>query len=383
VYFVPFMVGGAEWYVHNISKRLVKMGHEVHVFTANKYLDQKAPDKEIIDGIVVHRFPMKLNLSYRLKVWNGLARAIASENFDVIHTYDYLQSHTRTAVRVAKKSGTPVSLTVFDIHSMIPRVWYKQLPTRFLEKLFAGDVLHSSKKVLVRAPTLIAPLKKFGISEDKIIVTPSGINEESLNMFNGKQFLKEHSIIGFPTILFFGRLNPLKGPQHLLNIAPSILKEFQDAAFVFVGPDQSGYIHDLQRQVSKLGLEKHVFFLGSIYDFQEKMKAYSSCDLFVLPTTFEGTSQAIFEAMSQAKPIVTTNVGGIPSQIENGKEGLLVPFDDESALRDAVLSLLRNKELAKKLGANARKKVESFTYPILAQNLSKIYEEMRTTLPEA
>ena len=92
VYFNPFFVGGAEWYIYNISKRLVKLGHEVHVFTAEKYLDERAPLSEEIDGISVHRLRFKLDLSYRLKVWNGLGDAIAKEgHFDIIHTYEYAQ----------------------------------------------------------------------------------------------------------------------------------------------------------------------------------------------------------------------------------------------------------------------------------------------------
>ena len=76
VYYNPFFVGGAEWYVYNISKRLAKMGHEVHVFTARKYQGKDAPEKEEIEGVIVHRLPFKLDISYRLKIWNGLADAI-------------------------------------------------------------------------------------------------------------------------------------------------------------------------------------------------------------------------------------------------------------------------------------------------------------------
>ena len=376
VYFNPFFVGGAEWYVYNISRRLVKMGHEVHVFTASKYLEQKAPREEVIDGIKVHRFPFKLNLSYRLKVWNGLADSLSKEKFDIIHAYDYAQSHDRTALRVGKKLGTPVVLTVFDIHSMIPRAFYKQLPIILFEKLFAKNLLCSASKLLVRAPTLIDPLEKIGVPKDKIVVTPSGINEDSLARFDGRMFLKEYGISGTPVILFLGRLNHLKGPQHILKIAPEILREFPDSQFVFVGADQSGYLEELKRITKTNALESRVFFTGAIYDFTKKMQAYSSCDLFALPTTYEGTSQAIFEAMSQAKPIVSTNVGGIPTQIENGKEGLLVPSGDDNALKNAVLEILRNRELGSKLGQGALAKVKSFTYPELASKIVEIYTDV-------
>ncbi len=375
MYFDPYFVGGAEWYVYNISRRLVKMGHEVHVFTAEKYLKQKAPKEEEIEGIKVHRFPFKLELSYRLKVWDGLAEGITSHGrFDVIHTYDYAQSHTSTALKVAKKQNTPTLITVFDIHSMIPRPFYKQLPVNFFEKFFARGVLSTADRLLVRAPTLIDPLKKMGVPEDRIIVTPSGINEESLGTFDGREFLNKYGITGSPIILFLGRLNPLKGPQHVLNIVPRVLSDFPGASFVLVGPDQSGYKEELIRIANSRKLENKIFFTGAIYDFTQKMQAYSSCDLFVMPTTYEGTSQAIFEAMSQAKPIVATNVGGIPSQIQNGKEGILIPYGDDDALAGSVLNLLKDKQLAGKLGEAARERVKSFTYPELASDIVRIYE---------
>jgi glycosyltransferase involved in cell wall biosynthesis len=379
VYFNPFFVGGAEWYVYNISRRLVKMGHEVHVFTASKYLDQTAPLEEDIEGIKVHRFPFKLDLSYRLKVWNGLADALANQKFDIIHAYDYAQSHDRSALRVGKKLQTPVVLTVFDIHSMIPRPFYKQIPIKIFESLFAKNVLCSASKLLVRAPTLIDPLEKIGVPKDKIIVTPSGINEDSLGHFDGAKFLKEYGISGSPVVLFLGRLNPLKGPQHILKVAPEILREFPNSRFVFVGADQSGYLEELRRIVKTSALEPKVFFTGAIYDFEKKMEAYSACDVFVLPTTYEGTSQAIFEAMSQAKPIVSTTVGGIPTQIENGKEGLLVLNGDDIALKNSVLEILHNRDLGSKLGEGALAKVKSFTYPELSSKIVKIYEDVIRT----
>ena len=64
VYFHPFMVGGAEWYVYNPSRELVKMGHEVQVFTANRYNGEKAPAKDIVEGNTVNRLPSKLDWSF-------------------------------------------------------------------------------------------------------------------------------------------------------------------------------------------------------------------------------------------------------------------------------------------------------------------------------
>jgi glycosyltransferase involved in cell wall biosynthesis len=113
-----------------------------------------------------------------------------------------------------------------------------------------------------------------------------------------------------------------------------------------------------------------------ISDFQDKMQAYSACDLFCLPTSYEGTSQAIFEAMTQGKPIVATRTGGIPYQIEGGTCGYLVEYGDVKGLAGTMSHALRDTSEAKELGARARTRVAEFQYPTLAAGLQSIYQEI-------
>ena len=374
VYFVPFMVGGVEWYMYNISKELVRMGNEVHVFTADSYMGSKHPKEEIIDGIFVHRIPLKLDLTYRFKVWDGLADAIKGINFDIVHAYDYAQPHTPIALKVGKELGSKTFVTVFDIHSMIPRPWYKQIPMRRIEKYFARKVFPLSDKVLVRAPELVPPLIELGVPKDKLVVTPSGILDEALEQADGKRFRERIGIEGHPVILYLGRMNPLKGPQHILEAAPKVLSEFPNAVFLFIGPDQRQYTRKLLSRAKELHIESKVKILGPIYDQKLKMQAYACCDVFVLPTSYEGTSQAIFEAMAQGRPIISTRTGGIPSQITDGKDGLLLPLPvSAEELAQNIICVLSDEQKAITLGKNARSKAESFTYTYLADQLINLY----------
>ncbi len=377
VYFQPFMVGGAEWYVYNMSRELVKRGHEIHVFTAASYNGVTAPSSEVMEGITVHRIPLKLDWSYRMKVWDGLNEALSSERFDIIHTYDYAQPHSAAAIGAGTQAGVSTVLTVFDVHSMIPRAWYKRLPMRMMEKFMAAKTLKKASVVLVRAPNLVEPLVELGCTRESIRVTPSGVRDESLATFEGNGFLGEHDIVGSPVVLYVGRLNPLKGPQYLLEAAPAVVKAFPGAQFVFVGPDQNGYSEALKSRAERLGLSRRFHLLGPIYDFEEKMKAYASCDVFALPTGYEGTSQSIFEAMAQGRPVVATNVGGIPFQMTDGLEGRLVPFADVQRLAAAITQILGDKELRTRMGERGRARVETQRYSVLTSNLEAIYNEVR------
>lgn len=374
VYFYPLMLGGAEWYVYNISRNLVKRGHEVHVFTASKYLGKDiGPAEDEVEGIVVHRVPLRFDLTYRAKIWKDLKKLLLENNFDVIHTYDYAQPHSNTAANVGKELKKPVFLTVFDVHSLIPRVFYKNFFMKIFDRYFARYVFEKCTKILVRAPNLVDALVKFGAEREKIIVTPSGILDEALKPAEGKVFLEKFHVSGFPVIMYLGRLNPLKGPQHIIMASPKILREFPDAAFVFIGPDQGGYGKSLFKLAEELGVKERLVFTGPIYDFDLKMQAYAASNVFVLPSGYEGTSQAVFEAMAQAKPIVATNRGGIPFQVRHEEEALLVDYGDVEALASSILRLLRDDELASRVGRNAKRRVANFTYSALVSQMEEIY----------
>lgn len=315
-----------------------------------------------------------------MKLWDGLSSALESEPFDIIHTYDYAQRHSVDALEAAKKAGVGTALTVFDVHSSIPRSWYKQLPMKFLDGYFARRTFPQATRILVRAPDLVRDLPDIGQWEGKVRVSPSGVRPESFSEYDGEAFRHRYSIEGSPMVLFLGRLNPLKGPQFIVEAAPRLVKEFPAIAFVFVGPDQSDFQGHLLSRANELGVSSHIHFTGMISDFVQKMQAYSACDVFCLPTSYEGTSQAVFEAMTQGKPIVATRTGGIPYQVENGREGYLVDYGDLAALTEMISRALRDDSRTREMGALARERAMSFQYPNLAVGLQAIYREILQTV---
>lgn len=370
------MLGGAEWYVYNISRELVKNGHDVHVFTAATYNGSTAAPRESIDGISVHRLPLKLDWSYRMKVWDGLSSALESEGFDLIHTYDYAQPHSASAIRVGRKSGKATVLTVFDVHSMIPRALFKQVAMKVMDRYMARKTIREASMVLARAPNLVEPIVELGGSRERIKVTSSGVRDEAFASYDGSNFRERYSVNGSPLVLYLGRLHPMKGPQFLLEATPSLIREFPEATFAFVGPDQSGFRAVLEKRANDLRVGSRILFTGMISDFKEKMEAYAACDAFVLPTGYEGTSQAVFEAMSQGKPVVTTRTGGIPYQIEDGREGFLIEYGDRASLVDRIGRVLRDRKLSSEFSRNGRLKAEEFRYSRLVEQLVEDYEEV-------
>jgi len=374
VYFYPYMAGGVEWYILNLSRELVKLGVEVHIFTTDEGADREPPfPSQELNGIEIHQFKTPLNLSYRLKVWSGLREELMRNSFDLIHLFDYPQYHTIIGTRIAQRLGRPSVITVFDVHSMVPRPFYKQVPMVLFDALLAKGVLNSASRVLVRAPQLIGRLEQIGVNPSRMTVTPSGVRREELAKASGKGFRKKYST-GEHMILYLGRLHPMKGPQYLIRALPEVLRRVPDTTLILVGPDDQGYQSYLEKVVRDLCVSGNVRFTGPIYADQERMQAYSACDVFCLPSGYEGTSQSIFQAMAQGKPVVATNVGGIPSQVTHESEGLLVPYRDPSALASSILRLLEDPNLARKMSAAARRRAEAFCYDRLAKQMKGIYE---------
>jgi len=219
----------------------------------------------------------------------------------------------------------------------------------------------------------------MGVDPDKIEITPSGVRSEELILGDPKLFLNEYDISG-PIVLYLGRLHRMKGPQFLLKAAQYVLNEKPDTKFVFIGPDHGSYRSKLEKLAGQLNVEKSVLFTGPIYNISRKVSAITACDVFVMPSGYEGTSQAIFLAMGQGKPIVATRAGGIPFQLSHGKEGFLCNYGDFRTIAHKILFILNNKDHAVKMGRAGRERVLSkFTYTILAKQLEKIYKDVLNT----
>jgi glycosyltransferase involved in cell wall biosynthesis len=295
--------------------------------------------------------------------------------FDVIHLFDYPQYHTKVGLEVANRLGIPSVVTVFDVHSMVPRPFFKQIPMSLFDTVFAGSVLNAASRVLVRAPQLVKRLEQLGVDSSKMRVTPSGVRREELAEVS-KEIFREKYTTEKHVILYLGRLHPMKGPQYLVRAFPEILRKVPDTTLVLVGPDPQGFRSYLEKTAKELGVSKNMRFVGPIYDTLEKMQAYASCDVFCLPSGYEGTSQSIFQAMAQGKPVVATDSGGIPSQVSHGVEGMLVPYGDPTAISRSIIGLLRDTRLAERMGAAAKQKAKRFCYERLGEQIKGIYDEI-------
>ena len=167
------------------------------------------------------------------------------------------------------------------------------------------------------------------------------------------------------------RLEPEKGHPTLLEAWPAVLRAVPDAYLLVVG---EGSRRDaLEAQARELRIAHRVVFTGRRDDVPAVTAAL---DVAVLPSYREAQGMVILEAMALSRPVVASNVGGIPEMIEDGVTGLLVPPHDADALAGAIVRLLKNHSLADMIGRAGHDMVhDRFCIQLMVRAVEAIYDE--------
>jgi glycosyltransferase involved in cell wall biosynthesis len=174
-----------------------------------------------------------------------------------------------------------------------------------------------------------------------------------------------------PIILAVGRLTKAKDYPTLLRAFSIVLRE-RPAYLVILGEGEER--KNIENLIKKLNILENVFLLG----FQKNpLKYMAKADIFVLSSILEGFPNVLVEAMACGVPVVSTVCQSGPNEIvENEKNGLLVPVEDEGALAGAIIKLLTNPGLRKRLSEEGKKRAEDFSTKIIV----KQYEEVMNKL---
>lgn len=171
-----------------------------------------------------------------------------------------------------------------------------------------------------------------------------------------------------PIVLTTARLDKQKGLNYLLQAAAQV----PEAMFVIAGdgPERAR----TEAQINELGLVDRVILLGHRDDVPDLL---ASCDVFVLPSLFEGLPISVLEAMAAGRPVIATAIGGTDEAIIHGESGLLVPPADANALGAAIRTVLSDRALAQRLGAAGQARVEErFSAAVMVRGVVKIYEDL-------
>ena len=375
----PRIVGGIARVVHDLSKRLIKDGHEVTVIT---YKDgENVPEYENDKGVNVYRVDNYMIHPNNFIDWimqlnfNMISKAIEIINkeggFDVIHAHDWLVTYAAKSLKNAY--DIPIVATIHateagrnsGIHDDTQRYIND---TEWL-------LTYEATEVIVNSNFMKNDLQRlFGLPYDKINVIPNGIN---LTNFTGidrdYDFRRQYAMDNEKIILYVGRLVYEKGVQHLIAAMPKVLSNYNDAKLIIAG--RGGMIDELKAEAASLGLTDKIYFTGYL-DSKKVQKMYKCADIAVFPSTYEPFGIVALEAMLAGVPTVVSDVGGLNEIVSHGVDGMKAYAGNPNSITDSITALLYDHQLATNVAKKAKQKVkEQFNWEKIAQDTHFTYEK--------
>jgi glycosyltransferase involved in cell wall biosynthesis len=282
-----------------------------------------------------------------LRSLREVVAALRTNKIDILHTHGGIAGlYGRLSAAIAR---TPVVVhTLHGIHYLHYRNPLLRLVYVFLERSVArftdALILVCRSDFEQAKKRRLAPPEKMAVILNGIEAR-SGLAEEGAAAKRGELgFEPSRTVIGS-----IARLHRQKGIIHLLRAAERVLRERPEVLFVVVGEGPLG--RRLRKEARALGLAEKFLFPGERKDAAAILALF---DLFVLPSLWEGLPFVLVEAASLGKPIIASAVDGVPEIMTQAETGILVPPADPSSLAAAILRLLKDRELAGRLGERAR-----------------------------
>lgn len=340
----PPHIGGISSYVYLLSKKLIENGDEVFVLT---YPHENVQSLEGIhvESATAPNIKGLRGMIFSLTGTIKLIQMVRENDINLIHAH-YLSPPGLIGLMTSMITGVPFCVTlhgsdVFLLSSnRILRPIFKLILNHALGVFVVSEAV-KDKVLELEIPNL----------ERKIKITWNGVDTHRFNPQNKGKLRKELGIEDDEQIiLFVGNLVAQKGVKHLLR-AKKLMEEASKLVVVGGGP----LLQELKGMAEYEGL-KSILFTGPRSDIEQLIP---DADVMVLPSVSESFGIALLEGMASGKPVVATNIGGIP-ELVNEDVGILVEPKDPVALAEALDKLLKDPQMREKMGEMAQKRAMEF-----------------------
>jgi len=356
-------LGGAENLLLDTLRYQKARGHEVSVCSLR-------PD-DVLAPAIREVCPLTtLDMGHALTplvLWR-LRRLLRRGRYDVVHSSLY-QANLATRL-VARLAGAPVNIS--SVHS--PYTWMRR--PHFLADRWTSHL--ADYVVTVSEAVRQFSIQREHLSPAKVVTLRNGIDLRRFDAITDREATRRdtRAALGYApsdlVICVAARLYELKGHTYLFQALEHLLPRYPHLRLFLAG--DGPHRPALEAECQARGLTARVQFLGARKDIPELLAA---CDIFVLPSLYEGLSLAVLEAMAMRCPVVATAVGGAGETIEDGVQGLLVPPADVAALERALERLLKDAALRQSLGEAGRGRVEAeFTLEGMMEKTEALYYQL-------
>ncbi len=379
--------GGVESHLLDLCAELVKQGHNVHALVGSL---EGEPDHSVVQGIEIWRTNL-MNPEWirEQKAERGLSADqeddairegvkqmyvdfINTHNIDVVHGHNFHHFVPEHAMALTElwAAGMPNILTVHE-------VWSEFICEDLLKRAKWDSIItfckHVTDGICEQAPHL-----------RNIKVVYPGID---IDLFSpetrSRKWADRLGLEGRPVIIHPARMLPWKGVIYSIHAIDIIRREFPDALLIVTDTEDivdwvnelKGYKEEILGAIKDRGLQDNV--VTQPFPYMELPEVYNYCDVVTYPTIEEEPFGLVpVEGMACAKPVVVTNSGGMVESVLDGETGFIIEKRNAELLAEKILLLLRDKELADRMGQAGRRRATTvFSRERMASETVGIYEE--------
>jgi len=373
-YFYPaWRFGGPVRVAYDISKKLVELGHSVTVYTSDIIDQNSRVGSHIKEVNGINVFYLKNMSIYAAKFKIYITPSLVSvlkkdvKSFDIVHIHGNRTSLNPVLYYFLKKNSVPY---IVQAHGGIPRVGRIKIKWIY-DRVFGFRFLRDASRVVALNRLEANQYKSMGVSEEKIVIVPNGINLSEYSYLPSKgSFRKKYGIKKDEKIvLYLGRINKSKGLDLLADAFSVVSKSVRNVRLVLVGPDD-GYMAMLSKIISDLDLDEKVLMTGFV-ETQDKLAALVDGDVFVTPR-FSGFPITFLEACLACCPIVTTS-----NELDwiHNNVGYVVQ-NSTAILAEAISTILEDRAIREMFESNCKSMILKFNVFSSTTQLEKVYEEV-------
>lgn len=385
--YVP-LSGGTGTYVYYLSRELLRNGYNISIVTGyDESRDIRVNGQLDVHFLKVFKAPVVKSFMFAASSFRKLNSIEDTANVDITHANLPLVPDFAVPPHFGRTLIATVHSTWEGEANAIRCEPYSRLNAneKFLRS-FTWFLGVFERRMLERAKRIIA-VSDFTRTElhhyyehrydRKIRVVHNGVDIDKFKPPIDKRRVKLELGLNPDdiAILSVGRLYARKGLFTLIESMPAVVKRFRNAKFIVSGKGQSDEMKKLIAHAERLKVRDSIIFKGYTPD-KNLPKLYQAADVFAFSTFYEHHPFAVLEALSSQLPVVTTNVGGIPETITQGKDGFMCQPFDSREFSERILFLLENPSAAAEMALQARKTVvERFDWRLVVQKVLKVYDE--------
>lgn len=346
-------------YAQNLSRELLDRGHSVCIVTRGGLRREETRD----DGLDVVRLPCPPVYPFHVDVHGVLVNRFLNRRvgeFDLVHAHTPLTPVIETPLPQVATVHTSVVEDVGHVHGLNLTNLVSRLTLEVASKRLVAGQIDASDRITTVSDRVGGELAEH-YGADDVAVVGNGVDAEQFHP--GGDSDKRY-------VLYVGRLDYPKGLPDLIEAAKPVVED-HDIEFVITGKGPQR--ERLERQVEQNGIANNVTFTGYV-SRERQVRLYQNATAFVLPSHYEGLPTVLLEAMACGAPVVATSVGGCPTVIEDGENGLLVSPGDPPALSEAIDTVLRDATLRERMSANARQTIlDRYTWETITDAFEREY----------